>query len=324
MNQQKTTRANIKDNIPFSKQVQAYMQIHAHALFSSLGRLVRTPFTSIMTIAVMAIAMTLAASFYLFVDNMSKLTGNLESTNQISLYLKPNITHNQSKALTEKIRKNSQIKTVNLISKEQAMNEFKAYSGFGDALSILDGNPLPVVIQVLPENSLDDVLGIEKLMMSFAEYSQIDFIKMDMEWVKRLHSIMQFIQSSVFLLTLLLGIAIVFITGNTIRLELQNRQDEVLIAKLVGATHSFIQRPFLYTGFWLGFIAGITAWVLVTVIVFILQPPIEKLSMLYDSAFEVSFLGFFDVVILLFTASLLSILGAWAVLRYQISQIQPK
>lgn len=319
-----TAAQSYKGNNQFSEQAQAYLRIHAHALFSSLGRLVRTPFTSIMTIAVMAIAMTLAASFYLFVDNMEKLTGNLESTNQISLYLQPNISHKESKSLADEIRKNNNIKKVDLISKEQAMDEFKTYSGFGDALSILDTNPLPVVIQVLPRNSLDDVLGIENLMMSFAQYSQIDFVKMDMEWVKRLHSMMQFIQRSVFLLTVLLSVAVIFITGNTIRLELQNRRDEVLIAKLVGATHSFIQRPFLYTGFWLGFISGIMAWLLVTIMVVILKSPIERLSMLYNGSFEVSYLSFSDTVILLFIASFLSILGAWGVLGYQISQIKPK
>lgn len=320
----KTAAQSQKNKNQFSEQAQVYLHIHAHALFSSLGRLVRTPFTSIMTITVMAIAMALAASFYLFVDNMEKLTGNLESTNQMSLYLQPNTSHKESKNLADEIRKNSNIKKVDLISKEQAMDEFKTYSGFGDALSILETNPLPIVIQVLPKNSLDDVLGIENLTMSFAQYPQIDFVKMDMEWVKRLHSIMQFIQRSVLLLTVLLSVAVIFITGNTIRLELQNRRDEVLIAKLVGATHSFIQRPFLYTGFWLGFISGIMSWLLVTIMVLILQSPIERLSILYNGSFEVNFLSFSDTAILLLIASCLSILGAWGVLGYQISQIKPK
>ncbi|MCK5829493.1 MAG: permease-like cell division protein FtsX [Methylococcales bacterium] len=320
----KRTAAKSQNNNQFYGQVRAYFHIHAHALFSSLGRLVKTPFTSIMTISVMAIAMTLAASFYLFVDNMEKLTGNLESTNQISLYLKPDVSDKESKGLANEIRKNSSIKKVDLISKKQAMDEFKTYSGFGDALSILETNPLPIVIQILPKNSLNDVLGIENLMMSFAQYSQIDFVKMDMGWVNRLHSIVQLIKRSVFLLTVLLSVAVIFITGNTIRLELQNRRDEVLIEKLVGATHSFIQRPFLYTGFWLGFISGIMAWLLVTAMALILQNPIERLSLLYKGSFEMSFLSFFDTAILLFIASFLGILGAWGVLGYQIAQIKPK
>ncbi len=320
----KTSKSRNRANNVFFDRVQSYIHIHAHALFSSLGRLVRTPFTSFMTIAVMAIAMTLAAGFYLFVDNMQNLTGNLESTNQISLYLKPDLSHMESKRLAEEIKKNTHIEDLVLISKDQAMAEFKSYSGFGDTLEMLETNPLPIVIQVLPKNSLNDILGIEKLMMGFSKYPQIDFVKMDMQWIKRLQSIMQIVKRSVFLLTVLLSIAVIFITGNTIRLELQNRREEVLVAKLVGATHSFIQRPFLYTGFWLGFISGVLTWFLVTLMVIILQEPIDRLATLYDGSFEVRFLSFTDTVGLLFIASFLSILGAWGVLGYQVSQIKPK
>jgi cell division transport system permease protein len=320
----KTNSPRNRVNNDFFERVQSYLHIHAHALFSSLGRLVKTPLTSFMAIAVMAIAMTLAAGFYLFVENMQGLTGNLESTNQISLYLKSDLSHMESKKLAEEIKKNSLVESLILISKDQAMAEFKSYSGFGDTLEMLETNPLPIVIQVQPKNSLDDILGIERLMMDFSNYPQIDFVKMDMQWIKRLQSIMQIVQRSVFLLTILLSFAVIFITGNTIRLELQNRREEVLVAKFGGATHSFIQTPFLYTGFWLGFISGVFSWILVTLIVVILQGPIDRLAMLYDGSFEVRFLSFMDTIGLLFIASLLSIIGAWVVLSYQVSQIKPK
>ncbi|MCK5189649.1 MAG: permease-like cell division protein FtsX, partial [Methylococcales bacterium] len=145
----------------FSDKSQAYLHIHAHALFSSLGRLVRNPFTSAMTIIVMAIAISLASGFYLLVVNMQQLTGNLESTNQISLFLKSNVSDKSAEKLADKIRKNSNIEKVALITKEQALTEFKIYSGFGDALSVLETNPLPIVIQVLPENTLDDLQSVE-------------------------------------------------------------------------------------------------------------------------------------------------------------------
>ena len=125
-------------------------------------------------------------------------------------------------------------------------------------------------------------------------------------------------------LTILLGFAVLIITGNTIRLELQNRRDEVLVAKLVGATHSFIQRPFLYTGFWLGFLSGLLAWLIVTVMLVFLQNPIESLSKQYNSAFDVYYLGLSEMIILLSIASLLGMVGSWIVLRAQLQQIKPE
>ncbi|MFW5443004.1 MAG: permease-like cell division protein FtsX [Methylococcaceae bacterium] len=313
-----------KSGSDFSDKSQAYVHIHAHALFSSLGRLIRNPFTTSMTVAVMAIAISLASGFYLLVVNMQQITGDLESTNQISLFLKSNVSGRAAEKLTEKISLNVDIEQVKLTSKAQALDEFKAYSGFGDVLKVLETNPLPAVIQVLPKNTLEDLHSVESLMTEFNQFPEVDFAQLDMQWVKRLQSMMQIMQRGVFLLTILLSFAVLFITGNTIRLELQNRRDEVLIAKLVGATHAFIQRPFLYTGFWLGFCSGLVAWVIVTLMMFILQSPIENLSVLYDGAFGVSYLGFLDTLVLLSIASFLGVLGAWIVLAYQLKQIKPE
>lgn len=320
----KTNSSRKQGDNRFLDKLLAYFYIHAQVLFSSLGRLLRTPFTLAMTIAVMSIAVTLAAIFYLFVGNMQQLTGSLEETNQISLYLKPTVSRQSAEKLASDIRKHDGIGKVTLISKEQGMREFKAYSGFGETLSVLDSNPLPIVLQVLPENTLSDFIKLRQLTKDLSKPSQVDLVRMDMEWVKRLQSIVEFIQRSVFLLSILLGLAVLFITGNTIRLELQSRHDEILVLKLVGATYSFIRRPFLYTGFWLGFISGVVAWVLAAIIVLILDGPIESLSILYNSSFEVRFLSFMDTLGLLFISSFLGILGAWGVLSYQILQIKPK
>jgi len=313
-----------KANSDLSDKSQAYLHIHAHALFSSLGRLVRNPFSSAMSIVVMAIAISLASGFYLLVVNTQQLAGNIESTNQISLFLKSTFSDKAGENLADRIRKNGNIEHVKLITKAQALKEFKSYSGFGDALNVLENNPLPIVIQVLPKNTLDDLHAVEQLMAEFSKLPQVDFAQMDMQWVKRLHSIMQIMQRSVFLLTVLLSFAVLFITGNTIRLELQNRRDEVLVAKLVGATHSFIQRPFLYTGFWLGLSSGFVAWVLVSLMMIMLQGPIERLSALYNGAFDVKYLSLSDTLTLLIIASLLGVIGSWIVLRQQLKQIKPE
>ncbi len=313
-----------KMNRSFSDKWQAYFNNHAQALFSSLGRLVGNPFTSIMTIVVMAIAISLASAFYLLVINIQQLSGTVESTNQISLFLKNKVTDNVGEDLADELRKNKDIEQVELITKQQALDEFKTYSGFGKVLNMLEANPLPIVIQVLPKNSLDDMKNVERLMKELDRLPQVDLVQMDMQWIKKMQSIIGIMDRGVLLLATLLGLAVLFITGNTIRLELQNRRDEVLVAKLVGATYSFIQRPFLYTGFWLGFLSGLLAWILVLIMVFVLRSPIEELSVQYDGSFTMHYLSFTNTLLMLVIASVLGVMGAWIVLRYQIKQIQPK
>jgi len=302
----------------------AYRNLHAHALFSSLGRLVASRFSSAMTIVVLSIAISLSSGFYILVANLQQLASNLEASNQISLFLKDEISEARANKFADSIRRNPDIQDVKLITKEQALEEFQSYSGFGEAVKALEKNPLPVVIQVLPKNSLANEQALETLLDDFKRSAEVDFAQMDMQWVKRLQSIMEVARCGVTLLSLLLGVGVLFITANTIRLELHNRRDEVVIAKLVGATNGFIHRPFLYSGFWIGFFSGVAAWFIVTIIMLILKYPVEKLSGLYDDAFHVQFLGFTETLALLFISSVLGVVGSWIVLHFQLRQLKPE
>ncbi len=316
--QTKISGGNIVDKF------HAYRNLHAHALFSSLGRLVASRFSSAMTIVVLAIAISLACGFYILVANLQQLAGNLEASNQISLFLKDDISEARVTKFASSIRQNPDIQEVKIITREQALAEFQSYSGFGEAVKALEKNPLPVVIQVLPKNSLANDQALESLLDDFKRSAEVEFAQMDMQWVKRLQSIMEVARCGVTLLSLLLGAGVLFITANTIRLELHNRRDEVLIAKLVGATNGFIHRPFLYSGFWIGFFSGVTAWFIVTTIELILKQPVEKLSGLYDDTFHVLFLGFTETLALLLISSVLGVVGSWIVLHFQLRQLKPE
>lgn len=308
----------------FVDKFHAYRNHHAQALFSSLGRLVASRLSSAMTITVLAIAISLASGFYILVANLQQLAGNLEASNQISLFLKDEISETRANKFVNSIRQNPDIQDVKLITKDQALEEFRSYSGFGEAIKALEKNPLPVVVQVLPKNSLEDEQALEALLDDFKRSAEVDFAQIDMQWVKRLKSIMTIARLGVTLLSFLLGTGVLFITANTIRLELHNRRDEVVIAKLVGATNGFIHRPFLYSGFWIGFFSGVAAWFIVTTIMLILKQPIETLSRLYDDAFHVVFLGFAETLALLFISSVLGVVGSWIVLHFQLRQLKPE
>jgi|UPI0003741696 cell division transport system permease protein len=308
----------------FSDKLHAYFDLHAHALFSSLGRLVDSPYTSIMTITVLAIAISLASGFYIVVANLQQLAGNLEASNQISLFLRDDISDANARKFAASIKRNPSVQEVKLITKSEAMEEFQTYSGFGEAVKSLGKNPLPNVVQVLPENALEDRQELENLLNTFKQAFEVDFAQMDMDWVRRLQSFMELARRAGILLSLLLGVAVLFVTGNTIRLELHNRREEVVIAKLVGATNSFIQRPFLYSGFWIGFFSGVAAWFIVAVMMLILKRPIEELSGLYEGDFHLLFLSYSETLVLLFISSLLGVLGSWAVLSYQLQQLKPE
>ena len=308
----------------FGDRFKAYRDQHAQSLFSSLGRLFSTPFTTTMTIGVLALAIALVGGFYLVVVNMQQLTSGLEASNKISLFMRDEISEAHANKYAEKIRKNPNVQTVKVITKKQAMAEFKNFSGFGDAIEVLEKNPLPIVLEVLPKDALVDKAAITKLFEDFKQATEVDFAQMDMAWVERLQSIVATARLGAILLAILLALAVFFIAGNTIRLEIHNRRQEIIIAKLVGATNGFIQRPFLYTGFWIGFLSGVTGWFIATIILLILRPAVENLSGLYSGAFHLMFFSYAETLVLLAISTLLAVVGSWLVLHIQIKQLQPE
>ena len=164
----------------------AYRELHTKVLFSSLGRMIATPFSSIMTVVVLAISISLASGFYVLVVNIHQLTGNLETSNQISLVLRDEVSDAHAKKLSESIHNNPRVQNVKLISKEQALAEFKEYSGFGSAINTLKVNPLPIVLQILPKNTLTDKQGLADLLKSFQQMPEVDIAQLDLQWVERL------------------------------------------------------------------------------------------------------------------------------------------
>jgi cell division transport system permease protein len=306
----------------FSDKLRAYRDLHAHALFSSLGRLVASRLNAVLTIIVLSISISLACGFYLLVENVQQLTTDLEASNQISLFLRDDVSLASATKLANGIKLDPSVQTVKVITKEQALKDFEEFSGFGDAVRALEKNPLPIVLQVIPKNSLEEGQNIQTLVENFKQAGEVDFAQLDLEWVKKLQLMIDVGQMSVILLGMLLSFAVLFITGNTIRLELHNRKDEIVIAKLVGATNSFVQRPFLYSGFWIGFFSGISAWFIVTIMMLILKQPVEKLSMLYNSSFHLLFMGFFETIGLIFVSAGLGIAGSWVVVQLQLQQLK--
>jgi cell division transport system permease protein len=307
----------------FIDKIQAYRDQHAQALFSSLGRLVASPFTSIMTITVLALAISLASGFYLLVVNLKLVAGNMDAGDNISLFLKDQISDVSARHFADAVRRQSGVREVKFVSRQQALEEFKIHSGFGAAIDILESNPLPIVIQVAPSDALVKKSDFERLFNALKQAPEVDIAQIDTQWLERLQSILNLTEQAGNLLSVLLGMGVLFIIGNTIRLELHNRRDEVIIAKLVGATNAFIQRPFLYTGFWLGFISGVAAWFIVTAMMLILWQSVEQLSVLYGGSFHMVFLTLTETLSLLLASSLLGVVGAWGVLVYQLRHTKP-
>ena len=291
-------------------------------LLHALGRLLGSPVAPLMTAAVIGIALALPAGLYVVLDNARQLSGQWQQGTQISLFLKQDLEEGKGKELAARLAGRERIAEAGYISPEQALGEFRQFSGFGDALESLESNPLPGVVMVQP--AVREPGAVQQLLEQLQELPEVEMAQLDMEWVKRLHGIIDIIQRAILIMAGLLALAVLLIVGNTIRLDIENRRDEIVITKLIGASDGFIRRPFLYTGFWYGLGGALIALLLVNLSLALLQRPVLRLAGLYGSDFQLGFTGPQTVLVLLTAGIALGLLGALLAVGRHLRAIEPE
>jgi cell division transport system permease protein len=296
---------------------------HLQSAVATLGRLMRTPIPTGMTIAVIGIALALPAALYVLTENLRTMAGGWDQAAAISLFLHQDIDDEKAAGLAEQLRGRPDFAQVHLVSREQALNEFRALGGFEEALSQLKSNPLPAVLALYPQVSYSTPEQLEALHDELMTLPEADFARMDTLWLQRFQAILDLAQRAVLLFSALLGLGVLLIVGNTIRLEILNRRTEIEIMELVGATGAFIRRPFLYAGAWYGLLGGLTAWFLVTIAVILLQQPVSRLASLYRSEFPLSGLGPLPMLAILSGSILFGLIGSWIAVNRHLRGAEP-
>lgn len=301
--------------------MKSYFLRHVQVLFFSIGQLARTPLTTLMTLAVIGITLALPTSLYVLFDNLQRASHGWDAGVQISLFLKHDTSERAASALVDKVRGMPQVAAVEYISRAQALAEFKRLSGFGDALDVLDNNPLPPVLVVRPTPGSPS--QVQALVQALSRLSDVDLAQLDLEWIKRLHAMLTIAQRGVLILAGLLALAVLLIIGNTIRLAILNRRSEIEVIKLIGGTDAFIRRPFLYSGLLQGFFGAVVAWLLVSLGLLLLSGPVRDLAGLYGSRFELGGLGLENALWLLLAGASLGWLGSRLAVSRHIRSIEP-
>ncbi len=303
--------------------VQAYFMRQLQTLVGSLGRLAHQPFASFMTIAVVAIALALPLSLELILQNALNAASSWRNAFEISVYMEKAASPARSEAIAKQLQQRSDVAAVRLVPAAQALAEFRAYSGFGEALDALNDNPLPDTIVVTPSLAASTPEGTNALKVAIAAIPNVGSVQLDTEWVKRLVALLDLLRSIVRLTGGMLGVGVLLIIGNTIRLDILNRRAEIEVMKLVGATDGFARRPFLWTGVWYGVGGGLLAVVLVSGGVAALASPVARLAALYGSAFRLDGLDWRTGGATILAAALLGWLGSWVAATRHIRAIHP-
>ena len=297
---------------------------HLQALLGALGRLARSPLATLLTLLVIALALALPAALKLFVANAQAATGNFASAVDVSVFLKTDVPLVKAQQLAQNARARNDVASVTLIPADKGLEDFRTYSGFGDALAALKENPLPHVLHVRPRATASSTAALESLRRYFVAWPEVELVQVDSEWVMRFNAILEVLQRVLFIAAALLGVGVLAVIGNTIRLEIQGRRAEIEVTKLVGGSNAFVRRPFLYTGVLYGLGGALLAWGILALVLLILHDPVATLAKLYGSRFELQGLAPEDVAVLLGAGFVLGWLGAWISAARHLRSIEPR
>ncbi len=320
----RSARPALRQRTPtFGQRFVTWCLQHAQALIYSLGQLWHNPLASLLTAAVIGIALALPAGFYVILENARHLTAGWGGSVQIAAFLRMDVGEPAAQRLAHQIAQRAEVLEVKLIPPEEALREYRRHSGFAEALDVLEENPLPALLLIRPRLDGESTRPADALLEMLKSLPEVDAAQYDQQWLQRLTAIIGIVQRAVMILALFLAAAVLLIVGNTIRMLIYHRRPEIEIAKLFGATDSFIRRPFLYSGVWYGLCGGVIAWLLVTASLMALARPAGELARLYASNFTLTGLSADISLLVIAGGVLLGLIGSWAALQRHLKAIEP-
>ena len=297
---------------------------HLQSMFAALGRLLRRPLSTLLTTLVIAVALALPAGLWLVVKNARAATGDLATAVQVTAYMKVGTPIARADQLARQLRERPEVASVRVIPAEQALKEFREYSGFGSALDALTDNPLPHALVVQPSVGQRDGGTIEALRAFLTAAPDVDIVQADAEWARRLAALLDVLRTLFLAAAGLLAVGVLAVIGNTIRLEIGARREEIEVTKLVGGSDAFVRRPFLYAGLFQGLFGGLLSLGLVALVIAAVEAPIARLTALYGGRFRLGGLSLEEAGIVLLVGASLGLIGAWIGAARHLSRIEPR
>jgi cell division transport system permease protein len=297
--------------------MSVWLSQHGDAFRTAVRRLVASPVNTLLSLLAIGVALALPAGGQMLVTNVLQFARNSAPTPQISVFLELDADRRASQDLQTRLKEHPDVKVFKFLPREETLARMKSREGLADVIEALPRNPFPDAFTVLPDDDRPEAM--EKLAAEFRKWPRVAQVQLDSDWARRLAALLRIGRTGVVLLALLLGVGLVAITFNTIRLQVMTRRAEIELSRLLGATDAFIRRPFHYFGILLGLAGGIVAWLIVAAATWWLKAPIGELARLYSLDFALRQLNVIDSVLLLVAAAGLGWLGASLSLRQHLA-----
>jgi cell division transport system permease protein len=299
--------------------LKAWLAAHGRSINAAVTRLAGAPLGSTLNALVIGIALSLPIGLHLVVSNLQAASQHLTSAPQISVYMALDANRSEVAQIETKLKQTPRVANFRFVPREQALADLKNSSGLADVIDGLPQNPLPDAFVI--DAADGSPAALEALRDEIGQWPRVAHVQLDAMWARRLDAGLRLGRLAAVGIALLLAVALVAVTFNTIRLQVLTRRDEIEVIKLIGATDAFIRRPFLYFGALQGFAGAIVCWLILAAAVYLANRSLGELSHVYASLFQLGFLSPLDSFALLAVPTALGWLGAWLSVSRHLSAI---
>ena len=304
-----------------ASRVGAWLDHHGYSIVASLGRMLRKPWATLLTVGVMAVALALPLGLWVVLQNSARLGGEVQSSRDVAVFLKPEIDAAGAEAIADTLRARADVAEVALVTPAQALEQLRSREDIAAAIDAMGEDAarqaLPSMLRV---SARDDERALAKSLEALPEAERVQH---DAVWRDRLEAWLGFGKRVVLVLAALLGLGALLVVGNTVRLDIQSRREEIGVLQLLGASDGFVRRPFLYLGAWYGLAAGALALGVLTVAWLALRQPLAELATRYGSSFGLQGLLPMQAALVLAGAGVLGWVGAGLVTDHYLRQTRP-
>ncbi|WP_338635538.1 permease-like cell division protein FtsX [Erwinia persicina] len=295
-----------------------------YAMHGSLSEMWRQPLATLLTVMVIAISLTLPSVCYMVWKNVSQAADQWYPAPQLTVYLSKTLDDDAAENVVAQLKKEEGVDKVNYLTREEALGEFRNWSGFGGAMDMLEQNPLPAVAIITPKLNFQNSGTMDSLRDRVSKVEGIDEVKMDDSWFARLAALTGLVGQVAAMIGVLMIVAVFLVIGNSVRLSIFARRDTINVQKLIGATDGFILRPFLYGGALLGFSGALLSLVLSEVLVMRLESVVTQVASVFGTTFGLHGLAWDESLLLLLIAAMIGWIAAWLATVQHLRRFTPQ
>ena len=291
-------------NFPFGVQ-------SVYVLRAVLADLMKRKFATLLTVLVIAVSLTIPTVSYLLWKNIHHATTQFYPESELTVYLHKNLSEEDANLVVEKIRQQEGVESLNYISRQESLNEFRHWSGFSEELDVLDDNPLPAVVMIKPSKAFNESQKRNELRENLDKIKGVQEVRLDNDWLEKLTALTWLVAHVAIFCTLLMAVAVFLVIGNSIRADVYSNQSNIEVMKLLGATDQFILRPFLYTGMIYAALGGFFACIFSSLTIGYFTGAVKYVTDIFAVNFNLNGLGLVEFLFLIVVCIIMGYIGAW-------------